>query len=160
MEIKILIEYLQAISYIVTIFGLPLAVFLFYHERKKERKDREYGTYNALDDKYIHFLELCLERPELDVFDLPMEKNYDKKKRQIQILYLILISVFERAYLMYRDQNNKIKQMQWVGWVEYIQNYCARESFRAEWPNLGPQFDKKFVAFIDSLIIKEIDPKN
>ncbi|MGB5157786.1 hypothetical protein [Desulfobacterium sp. N47] len=56
MNIASINEYLQIITSVVTILGLPLAVLLFYLEKRKERRDREYGTYNALDDKYIYFL--------------------------------------------------------------------------------------------------------
>ena len=53
-----LTDYFQVAAHIVTILGLPLAIFLYYQEKKKGRRDREYGTYNALDDKYIQFLDL------------------------------------------------------------------------------------------------------
>lgn len=145
-------DYIQIISGIVTILGLPLALFLFYNEKKKERKDREYGTYNALDDKYIHFLELCLEKPELDVIEYPGNSDNNPKDRQEQILFLILISNLERAFLMYHDQSTKIKESQWSGWVAYMKDYARKENFRRKWPELGPQFDKRFVEFMNTLM--------
>ena len=61
------------IAHIAAILGIPLALFLFYDEKRKERRDREYGTYNALDDKYIAFLQLCIEHPELNLYSTPLE---------------------------------------------------------------------------------------
>lgn len=87
METTILNDYLQMITSVVTILGLPLALYLFYSDKKKERKEREYGTYNALDDKYIHFLEMCLEKPELDVIEYSKEKSVSNKEKQEQILF-------------------------------------------------------------------------
>jgi hypothetical protein len=156
METSMLNNYLQIASGIVTILGLPLALYLFYNEKRKERKEREYGTYNALDDKYIHFLEMCLEKPELDVIEYSVDTQFDKNERQEQILFLILISILERAFLMYNDQSTKIKERQWLGWVEYMKDYCNKENFRKKWPELGPQFDKKFVGFMDSLMANKI----
>lgn len=155
MNISILTDYLKVAAHIVTILGLPLAIFLYYQEKKKERRDREYGTYNALDDKYIQFLELCIEHADLDVFDVPLEdrnKSSPKQRRQEQILFTILISILERAFLMYKDQSSEIKKRQWTGWVDYMRDYCSRENFRREWKKLGEQFDTEFVGLMNRLI--------
>ncbi|MCW7753408.1 hypothetical protein OOT00_05335 [Desulfobotulus sp. H1] len=156
MNPALLNDYLQLIAHTVTILGLPLALLIFYREKRRERQDREYGTYDALDNKYTHFLELCLERPELDVFDLPFDSNEmnatARKKRQEEIMFLILISIIERAYLMYKDQNTAIKKRQWEGWVAYMKHYSKRQNFRQRWPEFGPNFDHQFVAFMDTLI--------
>ncbi len=61
-------DILEMLSYIATILGIPLALLLFWDEKRKERRDREYGTYDALDNKYIEFLQLLLEYPHLDVY--------------------------------------------------------------------------------------------
>lgn len=156
MNVASLNDYLQVAAHVVTILGLPLGLSLFYHEKLRERRDREYGTYNALDDKYIHFLELCLERPHLDVFDLPQGAGSDdeasSRERQEQVLFMILISILERAYLMYQDQSSEVRRRQWVGWVAYMEGYCRRANFRRFWPRLGPEFDTDFVAFMQALI--------
>ena len=103
----------------MTILGRPFAIFLFYQEKIKKRRDREFGTHNVNDGKYIHFLEMCQERPDLDVLDIPLESNIHGtkflQKRQEQILFTILISIFERAYLMYSDRITEIKNRQWMG---------------------------------------------
>jgi hypothetical protein len=158
MNIHLVNDYLQLAAHAVTILGLPLAIYLFYQEKHKERLDREYGTYNALDDKYIHFLELCLEKPDLDVFGLTLEPSQGDdpgfKRRQEQLLFTILISMLERAFLMYRDQDTKVKECQYKGWVEYMEDYCKKDNFRRQWAELGLQFDSDFVGFMNKLIDK------
>lgn len=158
MSVALLNDYFQIVANLVTILGLPLAIFIFYQEKQRERRDREYGTYNALDDKYIAFLEQCLEKPDLNVFDfdLPRDSSADdeswRKSRQEQILFTILISILERAFLMYQDQDTEVKERQYKGWVGYMEDYCKRENFRRLWPQLGPQFDTGFVEFMNGLV--------
>ena len=162
MTVAVLTSYLDLGAKVVTILGFPLAIYLFYDDKKKERRDREYGTYNALDDKYVQFLQLCLNYPDLDIFDVPSEEGRDPtpaQRRQEQILFTILISILERAFLMYKDQSTTLKKRQWTGWVDYMKDYCSRENFRREWPTLGPQFDSSFVEFVNGFI-RTIPPRD
>jgi len=155
-----IISYLQMISYIINILGFPLAIYVFLKEKKKERHDREYGTYNALDDKYVHYLELCLKHSDLDIFDVPLHDGVEQspiQKRQEEILFTILISILERAFLMYKDQSTRLKKRQWTGWVAYMHDYGSRENFRRAWIKLGGQFDSDFVDFMNSHIAKPLE---
>ena len=81
---QLLLDYLDAISKIVIILGLPLAFIQYKITKRKEKRDREYGTYNALDEKYLEYQRLCLRFPYLDIFDLPDKKprELDKFKRK------------------------------------------------------------------------------
>lgn len=74
------------------------------------------------------------------------------KKKQELIAFTILISVFERAYLMYHDQSTVIKERQWLGWEEYIESYCKRDNFRNSWHISGEEFDSEFQAYMKSKI--------
>jgi len=155
------IELFEILSYLAVIIGIPFSIYIFYIEKKRERLDREYGTYNALDERYLQFLELCLENYDLDVFDVPIEnkrRNTQEQERKELILFSILISIFERAFLMYRDQSTEIKKTQWEGWNHYMQDYCSRENFRRAWKILGEgeQFEINFVNYMRS-IIREIE---
>ena len=46
-------ETIEMLSYLATILGIPIAIILFVNEKRQERRDREYGTYHALDEKYL-----------------------------------------------------------------------------------------------------------
>ena len=155
MTVSVLNEYLQLAAHVVVILGLPLAILLLYREKVRERRDREYGTYNALDDKYIQFLEMCLEHPNLDVSDFPRQDQRqptEAELRQVQILLTILVSILERAFLMYKDQSTEIKKRQYAGWVDYMKDWCSRPIFRSQWPTLGKQFDSAFLDFMNELM--------
>jgi len=151
-------DFFETLAAVVTALSFPLALYLYYIDNKRERQEKEYGTYDALDQKYIEFLQLCLQYPETDLFDAPLETPIDlspSQKVQQQILFLILISILERSFLMYKDHSSKVRQEQWFGWDYYFRTYTPRENFRRLWkePELHTdQFEEKFVAYFNSLI--------
>lgn len=146
-----LTQILEALSYLTVIIGLPTAVIQYRRKTQKEQADREYGTYNALDEKYLEYLSVCYNSPELDIFDVadsrPSPASELDKKREL-IAFTILFSTFERAFLMYHEQSDEIRQRQWTGWFEYIQQYCRRENFQRAWRTSGATFDSEFQKFM------------
>ena len=134
-----------------TIIGVAGVIIAYL----KYRKEREYGTYDSLDNKYMEYQGLCLQYPYLDVFDVRDEtsiKNPQKSDSEIAkeelILFTMLFSIFERAYLLYKDKSGKLRKLQWTGWEEYIESYCKRPNFRKAWEKSGKTFDKKFQAYM------------
>ena len=144
-------DLLEASSYVTVIVSLPLALHQYKKITKKEQLDREYGTYNALDEKYMEFLQLCHDNPRLDIFDIPdetrRELDSEEEKKEL-IAFTMLFSIFERAYLMYHDQSGDVRKRQWSGWNEYIHAYCRRENFRAAWKVSGETFDLGYQNFM------------
>jgi hypothetical protein len=146
---------LNALASLVTIVGLPIAIATFRTSKRKEAIDREYGTYNSLDERYIEFVKFALDHIELDVFELGLVNPPaldDFKKHQQLAAYSILMSIMERAYLMYADQPGAAKRNQWHGWHQFISNYCARISFREAWIKNGDGFDDTFTAYITTTL--------
>jgi hypothetical protein len=145
----------ELLSYVVVILGLPAAIYQYRRSKRREEADREYGTYNALDEKYLQFQMLCFEYPHLDLFDVPdatpRELSAVEAKQEL-IAFTFLISVFERAYLMYHDQSNRVKAAQWTGWDEYIRCYCERQNFRSAWEVSGETFDRNFENYMEEII--------
>jgi hypothetical protein len=143
-QVKDIAEFL---SYVAVVIGVPLALLQYRMTVRKEQEDREYGTYDALDEKYIEFLKLCLSHPYLDIFDVPdkapVELSPSQRKQEL-MAFFILFSILERSYLMYSDQSTIIKKRQWTGWEDYIGGYLRRPNFRMAWENYGAQFDSEF----------------
>lgn len=138
---------LDALARIVVLIGVPTGLLQFYLKTRKERHDREYGTYNALDEKYLEFQRLCLDKPRLDIFDIPDPKAVEltlEEKKQELVAFTLLFSIFERAFLMYKDQSKKARERQWTGWRDYLVSYCRRENFRRAWQISGNTFDQEF----------------
>ncbi|MEX2581565.1 MAG: hypothetical protein WD342_21085 [Verrucomicrobiales bacterium] len=138
---------LEALSYCAAILGIPAAIYVYVKEQSKLRDEREYGTYNSLDDKYIELQTICLSYPELDVFDSPYSvsrKLEEPQKLQEEAILLIRISLFERAFLMYRHASSKSRRDQWISWDREIQEWMERENFKAAWDKYATYFDRSF----------------
>lgn len=154
MPIDVVLPYLEAGSYVVTIAGFPLALTLYIREKRKDRWEREQRAFDELDDKYIQFMQLCLEHPEVDVSEVPLEGRESLTCEQLRAehaLFAILISLFERAFVMFEDQDSDYRERQWGGWEKLIRSYTVRSNFRRVWAEIGSQFDSRFQRFMADL---------
>lgn len=150
-----LMEFLQVLSYLSGIIGIPLAILVYWNNKRKERKEREYETYHSIDEKYVIYLQLCVQNPELDLYYIPLEEEVHltaEQKIKQYALFEILVSLMERAFFMYSDKNSKIKESQWVGWDNFIRIWCKRENFRRIWKMVGKDFDENFYAYIEGIM--------
>ncbi len=55
----------ELLSYIVTVFGLPMAIYAFIVEQRKERENEDEEVYQLLTADYTDFLKLVMENPDL-----------------------------------------------------------------------------------------------
>lgn len=89
---ELLASYLEITTFIITILGVPTAIYLYVKEQYRQRIEREYGTFDALDAKYIEIQQLCLQYPELDAFDSPYDTprhlTEEQKKQEEAILMI------------------------------------------------------------------------
>ena len=141
------LNFLNVLAEVAIILGIPLGLYELNRSSRKEQKDREEAVYHALDEKYMSFQRLCLEYPYLDIFDIPDSTPpvlTEKQKKEELIVFTLLFSIFERAYVMYMKTNSKVLRGQWYGWEEYIYDYCKRENFRTAWKISGETFDPRF----------------
>jgi hypothetical protein len=151
-------DLLAVLANLATALGIPAAIVLFMREKRRERRAQEYQTYDALDEQYTRFQHLCLDHPRLDVHEVPLERRKPlsgDEQRQELAAFAILFSIFERAFLMYRDKSFTLKRKQWRGWEEYMRHYMARGSARQAWKTVsatGGGFDADFIHFIEGLL--------
>ena|SRR5678815_588244 len=145
-------------SYIVTVIGLPLAIFLFIFEQKKERRNEEEELYQRLADEYTDFLKLCLENADLRLLRPggAQEPATSEQQERKFALFNILISLFERAYIIvYEDEMDRQTRRLWQSWEDFIGEWCRREDFRAALPTLLQGEDEDFVRHITRLAAAE-----
>ena len=154
-EIK---DLLEALSYIATILGIPAAIVVFICQKKKERRAQELEAHYHANQLYIDYLKHCLDNPDLDAFELRQD---DKEVvdsglpyKQL-ILFTILISMMETAFLRYRNVHSTAQQTQWMGWHTYMLEWAKRSDFNKAWDILGPQFDTDFIKEMDKIVIAE-----
>jgi hypothetical protein len=146
------LDYLVKLAQLI---GIPVGIALYGINKRKERLEREYGTYNALDEKYIDYLTLCVSHPYLDVADIPhaQPKELNPEQRHLElVMFSILISILERAYLMYQDKSGGVRKAQWKGWDSYVRDWCRRKNFAAAVPLLKQQFDENFCLYLEEIV--------
>lgn len=151
-------EWAEALSYVVTIVGLPLAILVFMYEQRRQRQNEEEEIYQRLSDEYTEFLKLVLANPDLQL----LRKNAnaaplteEQKERKFAI-FNILISLFERAYLLvYEEKMDRQSQRMWQSWEDYMREWCARRDFRETLPELLKGEDEDFCAHIQKISTAE-----
>ena len=147
------LEIWELLSYVVTVIGLPMAIFVFIFEQRKERDNEEEEVYQLLSDNYQDFLKISLEHPDLRLFasEITPALSVEQQERMF-IIFSMLISLFERAYLLLYEANMKEKQLRrWRSWEDYMGEWCSRADFRASLPALLRGEDPEFAAYIQKL---------
>ncbi|MBU3736410.1 MAG: hypothetical protein FGM62_05465 [Methylobacterium sp.] len=147
----------ELLSYIVTVFGLPLAIAFFLHEQRKERDNEEEAVYQLLSDAYIDFMKLVLANPDLKLRSQTSTPDLTPEQQErMQAMFEILISLFERAYLLaYEDTMNSSQRRRWRSWEDYMREWCRREDFRTQLPRLLQGEDPDFAGYIAKLAEEE-----
>jgi hypothetical protein len=148
----------ELLSYVVTVIGLPLAILVFIYEQRKERENDEEEVYQLLSDNYQDFLKVALAHPDLRLFSAEetLELSPEQKERMVIILSM-LVSLFERAYLLlYEDKMSPKQLRRWRSWEDYMREWCRRADFRASLPVLLVGEDPEFVIYIQALVTSEL----
>lgn len=147
------LETWELMSYVVTVVGLPAAIGVFIYEQRKERENEEDEVYQLLSDNYQEFLKITLANPDLHLFaeGTAIELTREQRERMV-IIFEMLISLFERAYLLlYEDHMTEMQGRRWSSWEDYMLDWCRRPDFRAALPGLLRGEDPEFAVYIKSL---------
>ncbi len=157
---------------LATLVGVVITAVLFVQGQRREaaaragadataREARVRDAYSALDDKYRDYVKLCLDHPDLDVFDTPLADpppvTPDRRRREAMVLS-VLFSMLEQAYLMYGDPRDDFERTQWAAWSAYARAWSGRPNFRAEWAVGRAEFDAGFAAYLDGAIAQSPPP--
>ncbi|MEO5957774.1 MAG: hypothetical protein ABIZ49_04015, partial [Opitutaceae bacterium] len=139
----------ELLSYIVTVIGLPIAILVFVYEQRKERRNDEEEIFQRLSDEYREFLKLVLDNADLHLLHREgarLELTDEQKERRLAI-FGILVSLFERAYLLvYEHHMDKQARRLWRSWEDYMREWVRRADFRDALPDLLQGEDEEFTA--------------
>lgn len=153
-----LLEIAELLSYLVTIIGLPFAIIVFLLEQRKERRNEDEEIFQRLSDEYREFLKLVLDNADLQLLrqeGAGAELTAEQKERRLAI-FGILISLFERAYLLvYEEAMDKQTRRLWQSWEDYMREWVRRADFRDALPSLLEGEDEEFTHYIRSLLAAE-----
>lgn len=151
------LELWELLSYVVTVIGLPLAIFTFWQEQRKERENEDEETYQLLSDAYTDFLKLVITHPDLQLRSRAAAPHLSEEQQERrQVVFEMLVSLFERAYLLAFDDDMTEKQRRrWLSWDDYMREWCRRPDFCAMLPQLLEGEDADFAAYIRRLAAAE-----
>jgi hypothetical protein len=146
-----LLEWTEMLSYVVTIVGFPLAIYVFLHEQRRERQNEEEEVHQRLSDEYNDFLKLVIENSDLQLLrqEGATTELTDEQMERKQAIFGILVALFERAYILVYDEDmNKQQRRLWQSWEDYMRDWCKRKDFRDALPALLEGEDPDFAQHI------------
>ena len=151
------LETWELMSYVVTVVGLPLAIFVFLFNERKERDNEEEEVYQLLADNYQDFLKVVLANPDLRLFSAESTPELTGEQRErMLVIFSMLISLFERAYLLlFEDDMSGRQRRRWSSWEDYMREWCGRADFRDSLPMLLRGEDPDFARYITALLASE-----
>ena len=155
-------NFLQSLTHVVSIIGVPVAILIFYSKYRKEHIARGEEIYKTIDELWVNFNALILRYPHLDVAFIDSEPRQLTSEEQVQqyVIFDVLTTMLERAYLAYLSASGRQRRQQWRGWEAYIDHYCRKKSYRDWWfrpdhiSNLNDtrqhdsQYDARFQSFM------------
>ena len=151
------LQWWELLSYVVTVIGLPLAIFTFWQEKRKERENEDEETYQLLSDAYTDFLKLVLDNPDLQLRSRAAAPQLSEEQQERrQVVFEMLVSLFERAYLLaYDDDMTEKQRRRWLSWDDYMREWCRREDFHNALPLLLRGEDPEFQEYIRRIAAEE-----
>ncbi len=141
---------LEAASYLVTVVGLPFAIAVYVRDRRRDQQNEEEEIFLRLSDEYADFMRLVIDNADLHLLSpTPRGELSEEQQERKHALFVILVSLFERAYvLVYEETMSRQQQRLWQSWEDYMHEWCRRADFRAALPTLLQGEDPGFVATI------------
>jgi hypothetical protein len=155
MHIENLDSHLQIATNLLVCLSILWLVPSYLINKRKETQRYELEAYNKLNDEYLRLLEVLLNNAELDLYaDTGKDYNQDPVvKRKRLLIYSMLITLFERAYiLLYEGKSKAARVRRWQGWEDYIREWCSRPDFRAHLKDSLKNDDKRLAQLINQII--------
>jgi hypothetical protein len=141
---------LEMASYLVTVIGLPFAVWVFVAQQRKERENEEEEAYQHLSDAYVAFLRIVLDNADLQLrTNTALPNPTPEQNERMLVIFDMLVSLFERAYLVaHKPQMTPEEQRRWNSWDDYMREWVRREDFANALPMLLRGEDAEFQAYL------------
>ena len=147
-------------SFVVTALGLPVAILFFAWEQRKERDNEEEEQYQLLSNAYVDFLKIVLAHPDLHLrTNEPLADPTPEQRERMLVIFDMLISLFERAYLVaYKKNMGEEEARRWNSWDDYMREWCRRQDFHDVLPSLLGGEDPEIREYICRIAEEERGP--
>jgi len=143
--------WLEAMSYVVTILGFPAAIFVIVREERLRRENERSELHRNLSQEYDTFLRMVMDNSDLLLMSrssLP-EPVSDEQRERTEIIFRMLISLFEKAYIILHTSDlDGDARRRWMSWEDDMAEWCGREDFREALPDLLEGEDDEFGRYI------------
>ncbi len=155
------LDVVREISQIVYSIALsvtgPLALVGYLRAKKREQEEREYKTFDELDNKLLEYHKLALQH-DLDLIDVPdahpLFQGDRIRKRQELAAYGVSFALFQRAFLMFRAQSDQFRHRQWAGWDLLLARFVRRANVQDVWQIVKSHHDLRFQGYVDRQIVE------
>ena len=131
--------WLEEISYVITILGFPIAILVFIYEHRRRLNNEENELHRNLSEEYDNFLRLVLDNADLLLLRAsgsPRTFSEEQLERR-EIIYRMLVSLFEKAYIILYSENMKEEaKRRWMSWEDDMREWCRKEDFQTLLPSL------------------------
>ena len=148
---------LEALSYVVTILGFPVAVLVFVYEQRKRLATETDELHRRLSEEYDNFLKLVLEHADLLLFrrERSADEFSEEQLERRDLVFRMLVSLFEKAFIILHDDRMDAEaRRRWNSWEDDMTEWCRRADFRALLPSLLEGEDDAFSRHILALAEK------
>jgi hypothetical protein len=139
--------WLEALSYLVTILGFPTAILVFIYEHRRRLDNEENELHRHLSEEYDNFLRLVLDNADLLLLrasNIPPTLSEEQLERR-EIIYRMLVSLFEKAYIILYAENMKPDaKRRWMSWEDDMTEWCRKKEFVTLLPELLEGEDDAF----------------
>jgi hypothetical protein len=139
--------WLEALSYVITILGFPTAIIVFIFEHRRRLGNEENELHRHLSEEYDNFLRLVLDNADLLLLrasNAPPTLSEEQLERR-EIIYRMLVSLFEKAYIILYSENMKQDaKRRWMSWEDDMTEWCRKREFVALLPELLEGEDDAF----------------
>jgi hypothetical protein len=146
----------QVLYYVSLSITGPLALLGYLRAKEKEQQEREYRTYDELDNKFLAYQQLALKH-DLDLIEAPdasVALAGDRLRLKQELVTASCgFALFQRAFLMFHGQSDSFKARQWQGWDRLLTTFVSRPSVRHAWLICKLHLDSEFQAFVDGRVL-------
>jgi hypothetical protein len=152
-------NWLEALSYVVTILGFPAAIFVFMYEQRQRLANEESELHRNLSEEYDNFLRLVLDNSDLLLLkrSVPPPDLTEEQLERKEVIFRMLVSLFEKAYIILFDENmNRDARRRWRSWEDDMREWCHRDDFRKALSDLLEGEDEEFSRHIMRIADSEV----
>lgn len=154
-------EWIDLLSSLATLIGIPVAIFVFVQERNRERRARTLEAYLEASNHYNAFLDRVFDNPDLDCGEfLSDDPDVAASGFTVQKLTLFtqLILALERAWFVYeihgmakRSRRDDLHGV-WRTWLVAFDFWAGRKDFQEAWKVIEPNTPTAFSRHMEGRI--------